>query len=75
MSEDIATVLKYNILFRDIKSDQIFISGPTAKLAGFGFSSDLDLGRRNSLVIKIFNEDVQFLFKKINTSVQCKLLN
>ena len=38
------------MLFRDIKSEQILLSGFSAKLAGFGFSSDLDSGRRNSLV-------------------------
>ena len=59
---------RYKILFRDIKSDQIFISGPTAKLAGFGYSSDLDSGRRNSLVIQKLRYNS--LVKKISSHKQ-----
>ena len=38
---------------RDLKSDQIQLSDGIAKLAGFGFTVELEGGQRSSLVSKI----------------------
>ena len=41
---------KKTVFIRDIKSDQIQLNDGIAKLAGFGFTVELEGGQRSSLV-------------------------
>ena len=42
--------IKITVFIRDIKSDQIQLNDGIAKLAGFGFTVELEGGQRSSLV-------------------------